>query len=614
MRKRFLTQFLTVALLSLGFVACDNDDSVDQPIVVDLSIQVEFASEYRGISLTDLSLEGVTINFGETELKTDVDGKAAVSVDAGSYQFSATANRLIEAQNEEGSNGNWFINFQGTKLAEVSKDAASITITLNGTGTPEFTAFGSIVFTSDVIHVDTLGAELDIRPLFTPSLAPGDARQFALTFEVIEQPKKKETGNSNTGDWISIPDVYQFQEDGYTLEAIKSLPNAFIYNGTSREVSPAVVRATLTADNQIIAIKDVGVVQDKVPVELIAIELVEDPASTGSIQSRLIPGTNTFTVGLPYTPSASGATGCSVTKSGTFKGTYSDGTINTNLADKLGTLDIDHEPQPGDPEYREGGSWTSGLYMWYDKFIVLEAENSDKSPIAGAAEANSGKTKADNTGRPISSNMTYSNGRVNAEQFYIGDPENNPTNIVGETGTFYVYPYGTSRDDFRTLKLTTKTVLVTGITQSPESFILAASPVRRFKVDTQTAIQAAFYAYTTVSEGPARPYSSSGGAEGDNGYMLVVAGSWNQYDGGDILEGIITSTAQKNNSLLKPDQNVNTVLDNYAGLYQVQLSAKGKTAPANTTVTFKVCPKKQFTNGVSNPLWTVDVVTKIYAE
>jgi hypothetical protein len=446
---------------------------------------------------------------------------------------------------------------------------------------------------------------LDLRTVFAPAIKEG----AVVTFQIVSQPKKIESGPNTTAKEVVLADIFVIANDGYTLLAKDSLPPAFEYKGIKREIVPAVVRLSVGGKEV-----EAPVVWTESRVELIAIELADDGNLTGNISTRIIPGTNTFTVGLPYAPSTSGSTGLGISKAGSFKGIYSDGSIDDNLANSNVILEgLDHEPQPGEPEYHEGATYypDGGYYMYLEKYVIIEAENSNGSPIA--PEATSGVTKAENAGHPINAAISYSAGRVTGESFYVGDPE---FSTVGETGTIFVYPYGTSKDDFRTLKLTAKTVSVTGITAAPENFIYnpAITIARRFKVNTQAALQAAFYAYLTVSEGPARLYSSSAGAEGNNGYMLVVADSWNKIDGVDVIEGAIGTNPLKNNSLLKPDQTDNTVLANYAGFHSVQLSAKGKTLPANTTITFKVCPKNRFTNGVPDPSWTATVTTKIYAE
>ncbi|MDR0844125.1 MAG: hypothetical protein LBN71_02805, partial [Tannerella sp.] len=586
MKKRFFKWTLAIALVSLGFVAC-KDDKNDVIPDVNVTIQVEFPGTYQGVTITNPSLEGIEIAYGSNlKVTTDASGKATVSLAPASYQFTSTVLRLFEAENGN-ANGNWAVNFLGTKSATISKESASVTLTLNGTGTPQFTPYGDILVANNVINLDDadLSAGYDIRSLFQASLKEGDTRATSFTFEIVGQPKKKETGGTATGAEVAIGNIYSLKEDGYTLVASDSLPPAFENNGLKREIVPATIRATLKAGGTFISSKEFPLVWTEGYKDLISIEISEDNTMTG-LQTRFISGTTTFTVGLPYT-AGTGTTGFGITKSGTWKGTYSDGSVNTNMADKSLYEEKDHLPQPGDADYHEGGYISGGYYFWTERAITLTAENANGSPIA--APSDGGTPASDNTGMPISAYRT-SAGRVNAEQFYVGDPANNPT--AGAIGYIYVFPYGTSKDDFRALKFTAKTANVTGIEPSPAQFFESTSVVRKIYQGgilpsgsaQATPLQAAFYAYLKVSEGPSRPFSSSAGAEGDLDYMQVVAGSWNKYEGEDIIEPGLGTAALRNNSLRHANAAAtSTDPADYDGFHSIQLSAKGKTAPAGTT-------------------------------
>jgi hypothetical protein len=274
---------------------------------------------------------------------------------------------------------------------------------------------------------------------------------------------------------------------------------------------------------------------------------------------------DTLAVGNGFT----GTTNLAITKS-KFQVTYSNGT---------------------------GRSANDGYDADYNsvKYTTLEAENKN------------GSTVGVGTGSPISHRANY------PEQFYINLAATTP--VLGDIGYISLYPYGTDKNDWRTLKLTVITVEPVGIVARPQETYSGGIPGQLFHAGNAAAVQGNHHAYTTLSLGPPVPYDyAEWGFTAALGSVLVVADSWNTYNGSPVIEGYISTPAAKNNSLLKSGQTDNTVAANYAGFYQVNLTAAGLEAPAGTPVTFKLCPKNHFlADGTPDPAWTVDVTTQIYA-
>ncbi|MDR1415980.1 MAG: hypothetical protein LBJ57_01015 [Prevotellaceae bacterium] len=582
MKKNFLTWTLAAALLSVGIVACDDDkldDVLAQP--VDVTITVTLPEAYDGISLADVPLDSVKITVGESTLYTDAEGKVSAAVSKGLYNLSATVSRVVVGQNSEGKGGQFLITFLGTKNAEFSDETTTTSIALQVSGTPSFTAYGDIVALQDTIHLWYKGDTVDLAPLFSAVLAPGDERETTFSYEIFAQPQKSETGGNATGEWVNLPDIYVVDADGHSLIAADGLPAAFdltSITGRKREVSPAVVRATLKAGNTFIAQKDIPVVQDSSAKELIGIIPTPTPV-LGNINSRLIPGTSTFTVPTPY---ADGFI-FNVTD---FTGYFSDGEIINSLASKIGINEETNE-------------------IMYTHYVATKAANANGTSIpAVVGEPVTAGAGGNNTGHPISAHFTASQGVVR-NQYRINLPDNNPQ--VGETGDFYIFPDGTSENDFRTLQLTVKTVEVTGISPlANDNSQMATANSRRFKVGNATAISSIFFANLKVSEGPDRVYVAN---ENNGVPLLTIADSWNTYEGNPTLE-LVTGTAAQKTAALSVDGGTT-----YVAAQWIKLTATAAAAPAETPITFKVCPKDKFdAQGNPDPAWTVEVTTKIYAE
>jgi hypothetical protein len=278
---------------------------------------------------------------------------------------------------------------------------------------------------------------------------------------------------------------------------------------------------------------------------------------------------DTLAVGNGFT----GTTNLAITKS-KFQVIYSD-KDTTSANDALG---IDENGQ-----------------IVYDYCVSLQGENKNGSVIGVG------------TGSPISHRANY------PEQLYINLAATTP--VLGDIGYISLYPYGTDKNDWRTLKLTVITVEPVGIIARPQETYSGGIPGQLFRAGNTANVQGNHHAYTTLSLGPPVPYDyAEWGFTNAVGSVLVVADSWNTYNGSPVLEGNVSGAAAQNNSLLKPGQTDKTVTANYDGFYQVKLTAAGLEAPAGTPITFKLCPKNHFlADGTPDPVWTVNVTTQIYA-
>lgn len=575
MKKFIFYPIFAAALLSFVVVACDEDKIKEEAKPVDVTITVTLPASHDGLSLADVPKDSVKVSVGDNDFYTDADGKVSATVEEGQYQLSATLTKVVVGQNSSGQNGQHLINFLGTGNAEFSEASKTATIELRVSGTPTFTAYGQIVATVDTIHLWYKGDTADLSPLFTATLQPGDTRTTTFTYEIVAQPKKSETGGNATGAWVDLPDAYAIAGD-HLLIATDSLAAAAFdltaITGRKREVSPAVVRATLRAGGELIAQTDVPVVQDSVVPELVGIVPTTDAAN--NVGTRLIPGTNTFTVAAPFA-----GNGLIVSPSGHFGGYYSDGTITTTLAPQMIL----------DPE-----TYVS-TYLYK---VHIEAANDNGSSIPGPDG-----DVSNNPGYPISAGTAGSgaNLRVNIDNFNV----NRSTNTVEQsaTGQFYIYPANSTKDDFRTLHLIVKTVSVTGITPLTDDASQQGGPTRRLRQGNAAATQARFFANLRVSEGPDRGYDP----DENNGIpLLVIKDSWTPTG---ALELVTTTTPQKTASLSLND-GVTYIAAGY-----VKFTTEGTALPADAPITFKVCPKDKFdATGVPDPEWTITVTTKVYAE
>ncbi|MDR2626703.1 MAG: hypothetical protein LBC40_01555 [Dysgonamonadaceae bacterium] len=429
--------------------------------------------------------------------------------------------------------------------------------------TPDF----SNVVPSDTVHLAYKGDTVDLNQVITPFFASElNANSGAvLSFSLIGQPEKREVGFGTNGEWAALGNVYQITPNGANIIAVDSLPafwNLPEITNKYRELKPAVLEAKLTANGKDVALKKFFVVQDSVVREIIKIEA---PVATDP---------------LAYAVSNNVLT-CVINSSTTFSGSttrlfYSDG--------KSGT---------GAPSM---GMGETGIVYTYS--IAIDAVND-----------NSSATVENNVGNPISQDRTYQ------YSYYINRSTSQTVNKIGENGYFDIYPYGTSKNDWRAVHLVVKPVNFIGIIPLSDYSYLEGAVARRFRTGVQAGVTGNFYAFETVSDGPPRPYQAA-----DNGgnSLLVVADSWNTYNDTITLEGYITGGATgttKANSLLKPG--IPAATDNkadYAAFYQVRLTNEAKEFSAGTTITFKLCPKNHFdAEGKPDPAWTIDVTTKIYA-
>ncbi|MDR3235952.1 MAG: hypothetical protein LBT48_04400 [Prevotellaceae bacterium] len=580
MNKNFLAWTLAAAL-SVGFAACKDEEPVvkEDPKPVDVTISVTLPSEYNGISLAGLSRDSVKIVVGSQTVYTQSGGTAEVTLEEGSYQVTATAQRFAEGNNEN-VKGLYAINFQGVKSAAVSATNTAVAVDLTVSGTPTFAPYGSIASSVDTIRLWYKGDTLDVASYFTPSLEPG--RTGEISFEIAAKPQKKETGFGTNGAWEELPNTYYvIAADKHSVVAVDSLPAAWKrpdITDKARELKPAVLRAILTSGGEQIATKEIPIVQDSLVPELIKIV----PSSTSDLNRVLISGTNTFTYATPY------ANGVTFNTLG-WQGHYSDGSINENL-----TKDYVYV-------YDEDGTTLIGLEYKYH--IVIDAENKNGSDAYGVREAG---------GTPISGYSATTVLGSADNQFYINRPEA-AASTAGDEGYFYIYPYGTSKEHFAAEKYTVRLTTVTGIEIRPNDDYVEGAVSRKFRVGNASAVHSIFYVYLTVAEGPARPYivNENGGVA-----LSVVAGSWNNYDGAPILEGSVASPTQRNTGILKPGKSEGSTDPNdYAAFGWVKLTAKGVTAPAGTPITFKVAPKNKYNaDGVPDPAWTLDITTKIYTD
>ncbi|MDR1782832.1 MAG: hypothetical protein LBR13_01025, partial [Dysgonamonadaceae bacterium] len=191
---------------------------------------------------------------------------------------------------------------------------------------------------------------------------------------------------------------------------------------------------------------------------------------------------------------------------------------------------------------------------------------------------------------------------------------------VGDEGYIYVYPYETSKDDWRTLKLTVRTASVSGIVPNPDDSYLLGATARRFRTGVKAAVQGNFYARIKLSDGTVAPYTATeGGGATATASLQVIADSWNNYNGSPALEPVLSTAAARNGSVLKANPaaatNTSTNAADYLGFYQVQLTDAAKDAPEGTAITFKVCPKNHFnSDGTPDPAWTVSVTTQVYKD
>jgi hypothetical protein len=185
---------------------------------------------------------------------------------------------------------------------------------------------------------------------------------------------------------------------------------------------------------------------------------------------------------------------------------------------------------------------------------------------------------------------------------------------VGHNGYFDIYPYGTSKDDWRAIKVTVKPTTITGVIPMPNTEYIeyATTPTRRFRTGVQAAMQVYFYGFIAVADGNPRNYVSN---ENNGLALLFIPGSSNSNANGPLLEPYLGNGSARLTSLLKPGAiNTSTEPNDYYGFAQIWLTTANKDVPAGTVITFKACPLNHFSEaGVPDPAWTIDVTTQVYA-
>jgi hypothetical protein len=423
------------------------------------------------------------------------------------------------------------------------------------------------VVTSDTVHLafkgDTVNLAEAVTPFFASELNANSSAAFS--FSLISQPEKREVGFGTNGEWAALENIYQITPDGSNIVAADGLPASWNLPDITdkyRELKPAVLQAKLTANGQDVATRQFFVVQDSVVREIIKIEA---PEKTNINAASYAASNGVFTWVVNSSTTFSGAS---------IRLFYSDGKSGTGAA---------------------GFTFDEDFNIIYLYQIAIDAVNENGSSTAGGS----------NVGSPISQGTAvYS--------YYINRPTSVPANAVGANGYFDIYPYGTSTSDWRAVHLAVKPVTFTGIIQRPDnSYIEYAGATRCFRREAQDLLQGNFFAFETVSEGPSRPYQNT-----DNGgtQLLIVAGSWNSYNGSPVIEGYVASANDRSNSLLKPGSiSGSEEQADYAAFYRVRLTADSKEAPVGTPVTFKICPKDHFdAQGNPDPAYTLDISTQVY--
>jgi hypothetical protein len=545
----------------------DGDVEPRIPTVLTLKLPERFAADNLGSLLSGLE---VTMSGAiDDKLVADANGVINRDLRFGTYTFASAKTATVALTRTYTEQGRLDVSFQGTlSNVAVSTLNKELELTLE-VADSTFTAYGDISG-PDTVHIFVKGDTLALAGLFAGSLNEGTPR---LEYAITAQPQKSETG-FGTSEWTTVDSVFTLV-DNDLLVAYKGQPAAYdlpAISPTKREVKLAELTVTLYNGSDFVKAKTFPVVQDSVAAELIKIEVV----SGSDIANRTIPGTTTFTYATPY------ASGVTFTKAGYFQGHFSNGTFDDNLADAY------------TPDY------LSRIHH-----IVIDAENKNGSNAYGLnAEG----------GSPISA-YNATTGVVPGDplnQFYIARPTAAAGGAAGDEGTFYIYPYGADKNHFAALTLNVKLTSVTGIVQRPNNTYLEGAAARKFRVGQAVAVNSIHYVFLAVAEGPARNYVVN---ENNGAAMAVIAGSWNSYEGEPIIAGTISSASYRTASVPKPGKTTaSTDPDDYAAFGWLILTDKGKTAPVDTPITFKVCPKDRFdANGVPDPAWTLDITTKIYA-
>ncbi|MDR3365410.1 MAG: hypothetical protein LBO71_00365, partial [Prevotellaceae bacterium] len=323
MKKFIFNPIFTLALLGLGFTACEDDKLDEKAKTVDVTITVTLPDAYEKVPLANLPKDSIKVTIGDQTLYTDTAGSVSATVEEGAYQLSATLRKVVEGLHNDGRNGLFVFDFLGTKAIAFSNETTTATINLLVSGEPEFSGYGEIAYVGDdTIHLKYKGDTINLAPLFTAQLKEGDIRTLTYSYEIVSQPQKRETGGNGTGLWTPVYDgyaAYDIAEES-KLVAIDSLIAAFdltAVTGKKREVSPAIVRAKLFADGDFIAQKDVPVLQDSISTQLVGIAPAEGIAF--NVGERVTPGTNIFTVATPYA-----GNGLGVSLAGQFSGYFTD--------------------------------------------------------------------------------------------------------------------------------------------------------------------------------------------------------------------------------------------------------------------------------------------------
>lgn len=588
MKKSIFYPIFATALLSLGVVACDDDELEEQAKSVDVTITVTLPESYEGLSLAGVAKDSVKVAAGDNIFYTDAEGKVSATLEEGLYQLVATATRSVVGFNEAGSNGEHLITLSKTVSAEFSEAKATASVALEATKS-EFTPYGSLSATQEALHLSKRGDTLNLADIFSPVLAPGDSRSTTITYELTSPFKKRETGGSATGAWVELPYLYSV-ESNLLIAADTLFPAPFDLTnvtGKKREVEPAVLRASLYAGSDLLAQKSLPVLIDTIDVQLIGIAPLDDNPVTGEIFYRLLPGveTPTITVAAPY--ASNGLTLSPTSFRGYFSNlssvSYGDVSRGDSVRNTLANSYV-----------IEGTT----LIMTY--YIDAVAVNVNGTAIPGTGEPTTGDA---NNGHPISAQGTST---ATLATFYVNRSRTGQTPVAGETGYIDFFPYGSDPSNFITYRLNVETVSVTGIAPLTDDLSQKAAVARRFRTGVKAAVNASFFANLKVSKGPDRIYVVN---ENNGDPLLVIPSTINQVNGNPTIE-LVTGTAAQRNAALSIDEGVT-----YIAAQFVQLTEAGKDLPAETTISFKLCPKSKFdAQGNPDASWTIDVTTKVYAE
>jgi hypothetical protein len=549
----------------------DGDTSPRIPVVLTLKLPARFAAD--GL---DTLLKGLAVSLSGTadaSLVADENGIVSRSLRYGDYSFATAKTSTVElAKTYNSEQGRLDVNFQGTLSVKVTTLNAALELVLE-VADSTFTPFGDISG-PEAVRLHYKGDTVTLAGLFSGSLDYGTPR---LEYAITAQPEKREIG-FGVSAWTPLGNVYSLANGRIT--ANDSLPASWdlpAITDKRREVKPAELTVKLYRDSEgtPVRVKTFPVVQDSVVKEIIKIEATQ-PVTSNNDWYRV--DNNTLTLAIPYTSGT--------TFGGTFPWlSFSDSTFRNAASSTV--IPPDYPASP----------------IRYIYYVAIDGFN-DGSPD------NLNEAAAINLGSPISrqtATSTYS--------YYLMRPTSVPAPAVGSNGYFDIYPYGTSKEDWRAIKVTVKPTTVTGVIPPPNDDYLLGTPARRFRTGVQASVTVIFYGFLTVAEGKARNYVAN---ENDGASLLLIPDSWNSNANGALIEPFLGNGSARNASFCKEGKTINSISTDptdYHGYAQMQLTTANKDAAAGTEITFKACPKNHFSNdGVPDPAWTINVTTKVYAD